>query len=299
MGFGWQTAARAIATVRRTSTEPSGRTGWPDVWRELATAPTRREVLRGAGLLGAGAALARTLPAAGRPLGAQATPEADETTRSPELQAFLDTAATLESLQVTLVGVARQRAAQALLDLGAGASTVRYLRAAQCEEEAHYYFLADEGASPATLEFAFPDRVFRSQSTFLRTLLELEGTEIGLYMAAARAFAAAGDLRMVEIAYQIGAVEGQHHALIKEILDEFPASDRAFAQWRFADAGAAAEAVAATGFLDEDGGPRYAFPGPVERFCRGVFGLVPATTETEAPETIATPAPGPEASPES
>jgi hypothetical protein len=299
MGCGRQTAAKAIATVRRTSTEPTGGAGWADVRRLLAAAPTRRDVLRGVGLLGAGAALDGTLPAAGRSQGEQATPEAVETARSSELQAFLDTAATLEALGVTLDGLARQRAAQAVLDLGDGAAVVRYLRAAQCEEEAHYYFLQSEGAVPATLEFAFPDRVFRSRSTFLRTLLELEGIEIGLYMAAAHAFAAAGDLRLVEVAYQIGVIEGQHHALIKEFLDEFPANDRAFAQWRFADAAAAAEAVAATGFLDEGAEPRYAFPGPVERFCRGVFGLVPATTETEAPEAVATPAPEPDATPES
>jgi hypothetical protein len=76
-------------------------------------------------------------------------------------------------------------------------------------------------------------------------------------------------------------VEGQHYAVLKGFLDEFPVNDRAFAEWRFADVASAGEAIAATGFLDRETPPLYEFPGPVERFCRGVFGLVPTTTESE------------------
>jgi hypothetical protein len=270
------------------------RARWGWIRRALRDGPTRRDVLRGAGALGAGALAAST--SLGGPDGdpaaqeAQATPEATPAegepapAPSPEVQAIIDTAATLEALETTLVGVARQRAAQALLDLGEGAAVVRYLRSAQCQEEAHYYFWESAGAGAATLEFSFPDRVFRSRNAFLRTLLDLEQLEIGLYMAASRTFAALGELRLAEVAYQIGVVEGQHYALLKGFLDELPANDRAFAQWRFPDVAAAGEAVAATGFLDLDTPPLYAFPGPVERFCRGVFGLVPETTEREAPE---------------
>jgi hypothetical protein len=269
------------------------RWGW--IRRALRDGPTRRDVLRGAGALGAGALVASASlgeaidePAA---QAAQATPEATpEATPggepqpeivSPEVRAIIDTAATIEAMETTLIGVARQRAAQALLDLGESATVVRYLRAAQCQEEAHYHFWQSEGAAAATVEFSFPDRTFRSRSAFLRTLLDLEQIEIGLYMAAARALAALGEYRLAEVAYQTGVVEGQHYAVLKGFLDEFPANDRAFAEWRFADVAAAGEAIAATGFLDPDAPPLYAFPGPVERFCRGVFGLVPATTESE------------------
>ena len=251
-------------------------------WGRRPAAVTRRKVLLGGGSIGAGLAVAGIVSAAtGR---SPASGQAIE-----EIRAIVDTAATLEALEVTLIGVARQRAAQGQLDLGAGADVVRYLRAAQCQEEAHFYFLDGEGAVPATSEFSFPDRVFRSRSAFLRTLLELEGIELGLYLAAARAFARLGELRLVEVAYQTGAVEGQHYALLKGFLNEFPPNDRAFAQWRYPDVAAAGAAIVATGFLDADGEPRYEFPGPVERFCRGVFGLVPATTETEAPEAAGTP----------
>jgi hypothetical protein len=237
--------------------------------------------LRGAGALGVGTTLVAVDTGRVPLVAAQATPEAQPEVAAPEIQTIFDAAATLEALEVTLTGVARQRAAEGLLDLGEGAAVVRYLRAAQCQEEAHFYFFEGEGAAPVTREFSFPDTVFRSRSSFLRTLLDLESIEIGLYMMAARTFAQLGNLRMVEVAYQIGAVEGQHYALLKGFLDEFPANDRAFAQWRFADVAAAAEAIVATGFLDPAAEPRYEFPGPVERFCRGVFGLVPATTETE------------------
>jgi hypothetical protein len=168
------------------------RWGW--IRRALREGPTRRDVLRGAGALGAGALAAST------PFGdgemeahaAQATPEAtpasvrEPAAPPPEVQAIIDTAATIEALETTLIGVARQRAAQALLDFGEGATVVRYLRAAQCQEEAHYHFWQSEGAVAHSLEFSFPDRTFRSRSSFLRTLLDLEQLEIGLYMAATR-----------------------------------------------------------------------------------------------------------------
>lgn len=222
----------------------------------------------------------------------------------PEVQAIIDAAATLEAMEVTYIGAVRHRASPAvdLLRLGDNPGAVRYLRAAQCEEEAHYHFLVAEGAVPAATRFTFPDAFFQSRSTALRTLLDLEEIELGLYMAAAREFAALGDLRLVEIAYQIGAVEGGHRALLKGLIDEFPPNDRAFAESRFPSVAAAAEAIMATTFVGGQEpalsvvlgldtltgipgsrffpGPHYAFPGPEDRYCRGITGYVPETTET-------------------
>jgi len=221
----------------------------------------------------------------------------------PEVQAIIDAAATLEAIEVTFIGAIRHRASPAigLLNLGDNAGTVRYLRAAQCEEEAHYNFLLAEGAVPASTHFTFPDEIFQSRFIALRKLLDLEEIELGLYMAAAREFAVLGDLRLVEIAYQIGVVEGGHRVLLKELIDEYPPNDRAFAAPRFPSVAAAAEAITATTFVGGEAkapavilgldtltgipgayffpGPYYEFPGVEDRYCRGVTGYIPVTAE--------------------
>jgi hypothetical protein len=221
----------------------------------------------------------------------------------PEVQAIIDAAATLEAMEVTYIGAVRHRASPqvGLLNLGDNAGAVRYLRAAQCEEEAHYNFLVSEGAVPASERFTFPDETFLSRSTALRALLDLEEIEIGLYMAAAREFAALGDLRLVEVAYQIGGVEGGHRVLLKELIDEYPPNDRAFLAPRFPSVAAAAEEIVATGFVGGEApapsvilgldtltgipgsrffpGPYYQFPGVEDRYCRGISGYIPVTTD--------------------
>ena len=221
----------------------------------------------------------------------------------PEVQAIIDAAATLEAMEVTYIGAVRHRASPqvGLLNLGDNAGAVRYLRAAQCEEEAHYHFLLSEGAVPASTRFTFPDDVFQSRSTALRILLDLEEIELGLYMAAAREFAALGDLRLVEIAFQIGAVEGGHRVLLKGLIDEYPPNNLAFSMSRFPSVAAAAEAIAATTFVGGEApapsvilgldtltgipgsrfsaGPYYEFPGLEDRYCRGITGYIPVTVE--------------------
>jgi hypothetical protein len=187
------------------------------------------------------------------------------------VRAILDVAITGEALAVTVLGAARQRGVEGRLSLGN--ELLGFLRAAQCEEEAHYHFLEFAGATPAASSFTVPEAALADRNALLRAVVELEGIAVAAYMAAARGLAAAGDLRLVEIAYQIGAVEGGHLALARHLLGERPANDRAFARWRFAD----------VGYLGGSG-EAVAYPGPVDRFCRGVFGLVPETTD----EAVAT-----------
>lgn len=262
--------------------------GWGE---RLGRVLSRRSVIQGAGGAGfAGLAAHRGVLRAA----AQAR---------PEVQAIIDAAVTLEAMEVTYIGAMRHRASPSigLLRLGDNAGAVRYLRAAQCEEEAHYHFLKAEGAVPMADRFTFPDVFFQSRSTALRTLLDLEEIELGLYMAAARAFAALGDLRLVEIAYQIGVVEGGHRALLKGLIDEYPPNDRAFAASRFPNVAAAAEAMMATTFIGGEepalsvvlgldtltgvpgaryfAGPSYHFPGPEDRYCAGITGLIPETVD--------------------
>jgi hypothetical protein len=195
----------------------------------------------------------------------------------------IDPLATLEAFVVTLVGVGRQRGDA--LELGTDVS--RFLRAAQCEDEAHYHFLTAAGAKPETT-FSIPGRVVRNRASFLGALLEIKEAGVGAAMAAARQFATAGSLRLVEIAYQIGAVEAQHLALTRLYLGEQVASDRAFARWRFAAAAEVTDVLADAGYVNGNG-EEVAFPGPLSRQCRGVFGLVPETTEDQEFGPVATP----------
>ena len=235
-----------------------------------AGAVTRRGVLKGAGALGAGVVLGR----------AEAGRLRSAARQSNEVQAAVDVLTTAEALAVTVLGVARQRGAEGRLSLGN--ELVRFLRAAQCEEEAHYHFFQFAGGVPATTRFSMPRGIFRDRETFLRTVVELETIFVGAHMAAARRFAATGDLRLVEVAYQIGAVEAQHLALARYLLGERPANNRAFAEWLFADVAGAGRALTDAGYV---GGPgeSFAYPGPVERLCDGVFGLVPETTDDATP----------------
>ena len=146
-----------------------------------------------------------------------------------ETDSILSDAATAEGLLVTLLGVARTKQSQLTLD----EATVRLLRAAQCEEEAHFNNLVAAGAVPSTSQYTIPDRLFENPTRFLTTWTDLEGIMVGMYMIAARRLAENGEADLVEVAYQIGAVEAQHQALLRQILGDRLPADRAFAAWQF------------------------------------------------------------------
>jgi hypothetical protein len=192
------------------------------------------------------------------------------------LQSGLDALATMEAAAVTLLGVARQRDQEGDLDLGEDALIV--LRAAQCQDEQHYHALLATGGVPIVDSFTLPEQMVTDRTLLLVGILELKAISIAGYMALARAWAARGDVSQVEIAYQMGAVEAQHLSLAHALVGVSPANDRAFARWLFADPTEAIDALNALDLL-EGSGESVPFPGPLDRICRGVFGLTPETTE--------------------
>ena len=196
------------------------------------------------------------------------------TDRDPP-QPWLDALAAAEAAAVTLLGVARQRGLDGALDIGEDAVVV--LRAAQCQDEQHYHAHLAAGALPVAAAFTIPEETVADRTLLLVALLELKAISIAGGMALARAWAARGDLDRVEIAYAIGAVDAQHLALAHALVGVVPANDRAFARWLFADPAEPVAALAALGLLDGPGDP-VPFPGPLDRVCRGVFGLTPETT---------------------
>jgi len=196
------------------------------------------------------------------------------TDRDP-LQAGLDALVTSEAAAVTLLGVALQRGLDGELDLGEDATTV--LSAAQCQDEQHYHALIAAGAFPAVDAFTLPEEALADRTYLMVTVLELKAITVGGYMALNREWARMGNIEQVEITYQTGIVEGQHLALAHALVGVTPANDRAFARWLFARP---AEALGALNALDliEGPGNLVSFPGPLDRICRGIFGLTPETT---------------------
>jgi hypothetical protein len=250
---------------------------------------TRRGMLKRAGITGIGALAAYT---------GYIKTRAQET---PEVQAALDTAITLESLAITLLGVARERGER----LGFSDADVRFIRAAQCEEEAHYHFFEAAGGVPSTTTFSIANATFENRIIFFQNLAELEAISVATYMTITRQFAQLGDLRLVEVGYQIGVIEGQHQVLARTYAGDRLPNDRAFAEWMFATVDEAAQSLVDANYIDGPG-KKYDYPGPVDIFCRGVFGLVPEVTEEgeepstpeESPEATPSPEASPEATPE-
>jgi hypothetical protein len=193
------------------------------------------------------------------------------------LQSGLDAMATVEAALVTFLGVVRQRGLEGGLDIGEDAVIV--FRAAQCQDEQHYHALLAAGGQPIADEFTIPEEMLADRTVLLIAFLELKAIGIAGHMALAREWAALGDADAVEIAYQMGAVEAQHLALAHALVGVTPANDRAFARWLFAAPDEAIAALDRLTFLSGVAEP-VAFPGPLERVCRGVFGLTPATTTT-------------------
>lgn len=250
------------------------------VFERLSARITRRSLVRNGSFVGVGAALTST---------AMLRSAAQE---RPALLEAMSAAITVEAFAVTFYGAARGRGN----DIGFDETVARFVRAAQCEEEAHYHYFEAAGAVPATSTFTIPASQIENQERFLTALERVEGILVGMHMALSRQFAGAGDLRLVEIGYQIGAVEAQHLALTRVFQGERVPSERAYAKWLFRQPAEAVTALEDLGYIDGRG-DEVVFPGPVERQCRGVSGLVPETTEDQ-PEPPVTPAGSPVATPE-
>jgi hypothetical protein len=116
-----------------------------------------------------------------------------------------------------------------------------------------------------------------------------------MYLIAARRLAENGEFDLVEMAYQIGTVESQHQALLRQALGERLPADRAFAAWQYRQTARGLAEIARLGFIDGEG-TTYDYPGPGDRYCRGVTGLVAETSADQTPPDV-TPAPRQEATP--
>lgn len=267
-----------LAAVTAPRGVPAQVTGWMErksrrmthrtssrIFEALHARITRRGVLAGLGASGA-ASLVR-----GVDLGAL---------QSPDTAQILAPLATLEAFLTTFLGAARERSER----LRFNDQQSRLLRVAQCEDEAHYNNLVAAGTEATTTRFTLSGSHYRDREAFFQSFESVKQIAVGAYMAAARELAAVSDLRFVEIAYQIGAVEAQHLALGRFLAGDRLPADRAFARWQFRSTAEVLTALTDAGFIGGRGG-KFDFPGPVSRNCRGIFGLVAETTEDQPPAT--------------
>ncbi|MGH7651919.1 MAG: ferritin-like domain-containing protein [Gemmatimonadaceae bacterium] len=202
----------------------------------------------------------------------------DALAKDESVQQIINIAATAEAFAVAALGgaLANARAGK----LGLNAEHVQTLTAARAEEQAHYAFLTGAGAKPLTTTFTIPDeRIVTDVPTFLKTLISLEEAFIAAYLAAAQEFARMGNVRLAQVALQIGAVEAEHRAGVRfyaiqaGVISGTP-NDVAFEKAMFTSVGAAADTLKSLGFIGGSG-TQITYPGPGAIDNSGVHQLTP------------------------
>ncbi|CAN5540368.1 hypothetical protein BH23CHL2_BH23CHL2_09140 [soil metagenome] len=181
---------------------------------------------------------------------------------SESLQEIIDIAITAEALAVTLLGGAVASAEAGNYNAEIPDLVVDVLKAARAEEQFHYDYLAEAGATPLTTTFTIPDpALLIDVDTLFGTIVQLEGAFVAAYMAAARRFAELDQPELVKVAVQTAAVEGEHRVLANYVLGERPANNFGFYPALFDTVGDAAAALQALGFIGGDG-DQVEYPGP-------------------------------------
>lgn len=203
---------------------------------------------------------------------------ADAASDSETVQQIIDIAATAEAFAVAALGGALANAADGKLALNA--EHVLTLKAVRAEEQAHYAYLTGAGAKPLTTTFTIPDpKIVTDVPTFLTTLITLEEAFIAAYLAAAQEFARMGNVRLAQLALQIGAVEAEHRAgvrlfaILAGVITGTP-NDVAFEKAMFTSVGQAADTLKKLGFIGGSG-TQIMYPGPGAIDTTGVHQLQP------------------------
>lgn len=196
------------------------------------------------------------------------------------VQDILNVAATAEAFAVTFLGLALESVEAGDLDLDDNA--VESFVAARAAEQAHYDYLIENGAEPATLTFTIPDgELLTDLETFYTTVVSLEEAFIAAYLTAAQSFIVQGEPELAQVALQIGAVEAEHRVGVRffgieaGVIDGV-ANDVAFEKALFANVSEAADLLTEFGFIGGDG-TEVEFPGPGEIDDTGVRNLTPPT----------------------
>lgn len=175
-----------------------------------------------------------TTPAPATPTNTTSYPFFPQTTSgtytTESIGTIFNVAATAEALAVTVLTAAIGNATT----IGLKGLILQTVQAALLEEQDHLDFLMLAGAAPLTTDFTVPDpKILTDYNTFFSTLEVAENLFIAAYMTATREFAELGQPTLAKYAYQIGAVEAEHRALVRAALalnndDAVPPNNKGF-----------------------------------------------------------------------
>jgi hypothetical protein len=143
-------------------------------------------------------------------------------------------------------------------DLGLDQTQIDYLKTGFLAEQDHLDLLRSLGAEPVVTEFYVPENLFSDKALFAATTEVAETTFVAAYLAATRAFTAAGATPFAVTAAQIAAVEAEHRALARQIGGLTP-NHIPYAMYQFDNVSDAVPVLQA--FLDGSG---EGFIGPVQ-----------------------------------
>lgn len=208
----------------------------------LESSRSRKHFLTGAAV----AAAAGLVPGAGMAAGLGGKAGRSVRRQAETTASIFNIAATAEAAAITALYNVHVAVGKGTLNTAGIAVPVNMLvsivRAALREEQDHLAFLMGAGAKPLYTSFTFPGAIFSRATDSLAFFEAAETIFIAAYMAANREFAYAGHNNLAQYAYQIGAVEAEHRALMRAGLGQMPPNNKSFETSMFKRvSGAAAE----------------------------------------------------------
>ena len=199
--------------------------------------PSRRALLKSAGIFGAGLTLAQVgllrsgAADAASVLNLAATPTAGE----PEhVQDILNIFSTNEAFGVTLVGTVLDSAKKGMYRPAIPDKVLKILTGVRAEEQFHLDFFMGAGGKLLTDTFhILTPKIFEDPKALFKDLVELEDAAIASVMASMPTFTREKRIDLVKASCQFATEEAEHRLLANHSLGSRPANDHAFAPTMF------------------------------------------------------------------
>lgn len=223
---------------------------------------SRRELLKGLGVLGIGLTLSGT--GLLRPATAEAARLWNPTPAGePEqVQDILDILATNEAFGVTLVGTILDNVAKGNYNPAIPPLVVKILTGVRAQEQFHLDFLKGAGAKLRTETFHIEDTtIFANPMALFKDLVELEDAAIAAVMASLHTFTREQRIDLIKANFQFAAEEAEHRLLANRALGTRPANDHAFAPALFGTVAEFYARLQQKGIIGGSGLP-ITYPGP-------------------------------------
>ncbi len=179
---------------------------------------SRRTLLKGTAMVGAGAALGfNGIFGFSNVLG--------QDVKDDDLQTILNVASTAELFATTHYLAAING------KLGLDDAQIAYMKAGFLAEQDHYELLTSLGGKPVVNQFYVPETLFSDIKLFTAVTELAETTFVGAYLAAVRIFGQSKDTTPFAVTCaQIATVEAEHRALIRQIGKKL-ANDTSYGQF--------------------------------------------------------------------